>query len=72
MGTYTSNRNFYRIQADGLVDNPDQRINSDIAAFTGTALGFALTLFSSLIDLFSFSGILLTIYPPLFGVLIGA
>lgn len=66
------NRNFYRIQADGLVDNPDQRINSDIASFTGTALGFGLTIFSSLLDLFSFSGILFTIYPPLFGVLIGA
>ena len=70
VGAYMADRNFYQIQAGGLVDNPDQRINSDIGAFTGTALAFGLTLFSSLIDLCSFSGILFTIYPPLFGVLI--
>ena len=100
VGRYLSERSFYKIQLSGDVDNPDQRINADIAAFTGTALGappsrahamrrrrgdrtdlrrpsprgagFALTLFSSVLDLASFSGILFSIYPPLFGVLIGA
>ncbi len=34
--------------------------------FTDTALSLALTLLNSLIDLLSFSGILYSIYPPLF------
>ncbi|KAI3943064.1 hypothetical protein MKW92_015978 [Papaver armeniacum] len=38
--------------------------------FTGTALSFSLTLFSTAVDLVSFSNILLGIYPPLFVILI--
>lgn len=38
--------------------------------FTDTALSLALTLLNSLIDLVSFSGILFSIYPPLFGALL--
>ena len=34
--------------------------------FTDAALGFCLTLLNAAIDLVSFSGILYTIYPPLF------
>ena len=67
---YFSDRTFYQLNAsrggaDG-VDNPDQRISSDVAAFTGTALGLSLTMLNALIDLVSFSGILFSIYPPLF------
>ncbi|KAK9814036.1 hypothetical protein WJX73_009771 [Symbiochloris irregularis] len=63
---YFENQTFYRVQAGSLVDNPDQRISSDIRQFTESALGFALTLLNAAIDLVSFSGILFTIYPPLF------
>lgn len=38
--------------------------------FTDTALGLSLTLLNSLIDLVSFSGILYSIYPPLFAALL--
>lgn len=48
------------------VDNPDQRISSDVSAFTDTALSLSLTLLNAFIDLVSFSGILFSIYPPLF------
>lgn len=34
--------------------------------FTDTALGFSTGILNALIDLISFSGILYTIYPPLF------
>ncbi len=70
VGSYLENRTFYRIAQEGVIDNPDQRINADIGAFTATALGFVLTLFNSAIDLASFSGILFSIYTPLFFVLI--
>jgi ABC-type uncharacterized transport system fused permease/ATPase subunit len=52
------------------VDNPDQRISSDVTAFTDTALGLSLTLLNAFIDLISFSGILFSIYPPLFVALV--
>ena len=70
VGLYLSDRAFYRVAQEGAIDNPDQRLNSDVGAFTATALGFGMTLFTSAIDLASFSGILLGIYPPLFGVLL--
>lgn len=41
MGQYFDERAFYRIQSGGLVDNPDQRINDDITAFTATGAGAA-------------------------------
>jgi ABC-type uncharacterized transport system fused permease/ATPase subunit len=73
---YLSNRNFFRLvvgsnEEDKTVDNPDQRLTSDIASFTDTALGLSLTLLNAAVDLVSFSGILFSIYPPLFIALIG-
>ena len=53
-----------------VIDNPDQRINADIGAFTGNALDLALTVLRSGVDLISFSGILFGIYKPLFFVLL--
>ncbi|KAL9227132.1 hypothetical protein vseg_002864 [Gypsophila vaccaria] len=70
MQRYLENRTFYKIQSQSTIDNPDQRIVDDLSAFTGTALGFSLTLFNAAIDLVSFSNILFGIYPPLFIVLL--
>lgn len=66
LGKYFANRKYYDIQSKQMVDNPDQRINDDIRAFTDTALGFFLTIFNSILDLISFSAIMFSIYPPLF------
>jgi ABC-type uncharacterized transport system fused permease/ATPase subunit len=70
MKRYFENRTFYKIQSQSLIDNPDQRINDDLSAFTGTALGFSLSLLNAVVDLVSFSNILYGIYPPLFIVLV--
>ncbi|KAF5803426.1 putative ABC-type fatty-acyl-CoA transporter [Helianthus annuus] len=67
---YLKNQTFYQIQTQSLVDNPDQRIVDDLGSFTETSLSFSLTLFNALLDLVSFSNILYSIYPPLFGVLL--
>ena len=56
--------------SSAVVDNPDQRINADIGAFTGNALDLVLTVLRSGVDLISFSGILFSIYKPLFFVLL--
>ena len=66
---YLSERNFFHLvlaEEDNKVDNPDQRLTSDIAQFTDTALSLSLTLLNAAVDLVSFSGILFSIYPPLF------
>ncbi|KAL6627192.1 hypothetical protein ACP70R_030918 [Stipagrostis hirtigluma subsp. patula] len=70
MKRYFKNKTFYKIQSQSMIDNPDQRINDDLSAFTGTALAFSLTLFNAAVDLISFSNILYGIYPPLFIVLV--
>ena len=57
---------FYVLETLRDIDNPDQRIADDIRAFTKTSLGFFITLFTSVVDLFSFSAILYQIYPGLF------
>ncbi len=66
MDEYFTDRKFYTLQASAQLDNPDQRITSDVAQFTGTTLSLAMTLLNSTVDLVSFSGILFSIYPPLF------
>eukprot|EP00775_Hariotina_reticulata_P004789 gene4789-5039_t len=70
LGQYFADRSFYQLRAGALVDNPDQRIAADVRQFTDAALGLSLTVLNSLIDLVSFSGILYSIYPPLFGALL--
>lgn len=42
------------------------QLGRDGRQFTETALGFSMTLLNAGIDLISFSGILYSIYPPLF------
>ena len=71
-GAYLTDRAFYRLASGACpgVDNPDQRITADAAAFTDAVLGLCLTLLSAAVDLVSFSGILYSIYPPLFGALV--
>jgi vitamin B12/bleomycin/antimicrobial peptide transport system ATP-binding/permease protein len=68
---YMANRSYYQIDQEATLDNPDQRISSDLAAFTSESLSFMLSVVTSAIDIVSFSAILWSIYPPLFLVLIG-
>ena len=63
---YYSNRTFYVLETLRDLDNPDQRIADDIRAFTKTSLAFFITIFTSVVDLLSFSAILYQIYPGLF------
>ena len=58
LSNYFRGRNYYEIEADGTIDNPDQRISEDIRSFTRTSLAFILIILGSLMDLFAFSGIL--------------
>ncbi|KAL4440466.1 hypothetical protein ABPG75_003467 [Micractinium tetrahymenae] len=67
---YFYDRTFYQVQAGALVDNPDQRIAVDIRNFTDTALTFSVVMLNAVVDLVSFSGILYSIYPPLFAALL--
>jgi ABC-type uncharacterized transport system fused permease/ATPase subunit len=66
LNNYMSDRTYYNIHAGSVVDNPDQRLTSDINNFTASSLSLAFTFLTSAVDLVSFSGILFTIYPPLF------
>ena len=53
------------------IDNPDQRITEDVRTFTAFSLQLFITVVTSIIDLVSFSLILYSIQPQLFGTIIG-
>ncbi len=71
LGNYFKNRSYYDIEAEGEIDNPDQRIMEDIRSFTRTSLGFLLIILGALMDLVSFSGILWSKSALLVGVVLG-
>ena len=58
LGRYFTDRNYYEVETNADIDNPDQRIMEDIRSFTRTSLAFLLILLGSLMDLVSFTGIL--------------
>jgi ABC-type uncharacterized transport system fused permease/ATPase subunit len=64
---WEANRSYYYLEMSGDLDNPDQRIAEDTASFTDVSLDFSIKIFTSVIDLINFSGILYSIYPQLFG-----
>ena len=55
------NRAYYKLRHSERVDNPDQRISEDIRSFTTNVLGYLLTTVNSVVTLFAFAGVLLTI-----------
>ena len=68
MESYMSQRTYYKLDADGKVANPDQRIAEDVNAFTTTTLSFILLILNGTMTAVSFSGVLWSISPLLFGV----
>jgi len=58
------------INTSPRIDNPDQRITEDVRTFTAFSLQLFITLATSIIDLVSFSLILYSIQPQLFGTII--
>ena len=67
---YSAHRVYYALERNSEVDNPDQRIAEDVRSFTAFSLQLFLTLLTSVIDLASFSAILYSIQPQLFGAII--
>jgi vitamin B12/bleomycin/antimicrobial peptide transport system ATP-binding/permease protein len=66
--TYMSDRTYYRLDSATGVANPDQRITDDVRAFTSTTLSFILLFLNGTLTAISFSGVLWSISPTLFGV----
>jgi putative ATP-binding cassette transporter len=65
---YIGERTYYHLDTAGGIRNPDQRITDDVRAFTTTSLSFTLLLINGTVTAISFSGVLWTISPMLFGV----
>ena len=65
---YLKDRTYYRLDSAGGIRNPDQRITEDVRAFTTTSLSFTLLIINGTVTALSFSGVLWSISPMLFGV----
>jgi putative ATP-binding cassette transporter len=68
---YLAERTFLWLKESATVGNPDQRIADDVRAFTATTLSFTLMSMNGVLAVLSFSGVLWTISPLLFGVAVG-
>jgi putative ATP-binding cassette transporter len=68
---YLADRTYLRLKESARLDNPDQRIADDVRAFTVTTLSFTLMFMNGALAVLSFSGVLWTISPLLFGVAVG-
>jgi putative ATP-binding cassette transporter len=68
---YLGGRTYLRLKESAEIENPDQRIADDIRGFTTSTLSFALIFLNSTLAAISFSGVLWTISPLLFGVAVG-
>jgi putative ATP-binding cassette transporter len=68
---YLTDRTYLWLKESATVTNPDQRIADDVRTFTTTTLSFTLMFLNGALAVLSFSGVLWTISPLLFGVAIG-
>jgi putative ATP-binding cassette transporter len=68
---YLADRTYLRLKESAAVANPDQRIADDVRTFTVTTLSFTLMTLNGVLAAVSFSGVLWTISPLLFGVAVG-
>ena len=71
IGQYFSDRTYLHLKESATVENPDQRIAEDVRTFTATTLSFTLMFMNGALAVLSFSGVLWTISPLLFGVALG-
>ncbi len=63
---YLAQGTYYRLDATGALENPDQRIADDVRAFTVTTLSFVLMLINGSFTVVAFSGVLWSMSPLLF------
>lgn len=68
---YLADRTYLGLKGPSGIENPDQRIADDVRAFTATTLSFTLMFMNGALAVLSFSGVLWTISPLLFGVAFG-
>jgi putative ATP-binding cassette transporter len=68
---YLAGRSYLRLATRHDLDNPDERISSDVKSFTATTLSILILLVNGLLTLAAFSGVLWSITPWLFLVAVG-
>ena len=68
---YFNDRAYYRVNLDSTIDNPDQRIEEDIARFCDETVMFFLVAFNSTVQLLLYISLLYSIYWMLLVVAIG-
>jgi len=61
LARYFEQRHYYELNANALIDNPDQRVAEDINTFTQRSLYFLLILLGAVLQLVAFSAVLWSI-----------
>jgi putative ATP-binding cassette transporter len=68
---YLADRTYLRLKESAAVENPDQRIADDVRTFATMSLSFMVMMLNGALAGLSFSGVLWSISPLLFGVAVG-
>jgi putative ATP-binding cassette transporter len=68
---YLADRTYLRLKESAAVENPDQRIADDVHSFATTFLSFMVMMLNGALAGLSFSGVLWSISPLLFGIAVG-
>jgi putative ATP-binding cassette transporter len=68
VGAYIDQKMYLHSEQSGAVSNPDQRMTEDVRQLTTTTLSFLLMITNGTLTALSFSGVLWTISPTLFGI----
>jgi ABC-type uncharacterized transport system fused permease/ATPase subunit len=63
---YLNNKNYYYLQIQDQIDNPDQRISEDINSFVNKSISIFFLIFDSFLQLFAYSFLLWDISKILF------
>jgi vitamin B12/bleomycin/antimicrobial peptide transport system ATP-binding/permease protein len=65
---YIDRRIYLHFEHSGAITNPDQRMTEDVRQLTTTTLSFVLMILNGTLTALSFSGVLWSISPKLFGI----
>jgi len=68
VGSYIDQQMYLHFEHSGEITNPDQRMTEDVRQLTTTTLSFILMILNGTLTAISFSGVLWSISPKLFGI----
>lgn len=62
---FFSGHNYYKVNSDSRIDNPDQRMTQDVETFCNSSVGLFVSVLDAVVNITTFTGVLWAISPTL-------